>query len=274
MEHSYLEIIILSFIQGMTEFLPISSSGHLIIAPKLFGWHDQGLEMDVAVHMGTLLSVLVYFHRDLLQMLTQFFQYILSSGRGKRRDMSQFPQARLGLVIVLATIPAVICGFILKKMGDDLFRHVWIVATTSIVFGIVLYIADRFSQRYSLADIGFGRGFLIGCAQAMALIPGTSRSGICISMARFLGVNRPDGTRFAFLLSIPAILGAGVLTTLDAVKNGQNVLTDVFCVAIVASFVFGIMAIHFMIRYVSRHGLGVFTVYRIILGVILFLFFV
>lgn len=273
MEHSYLEILILSFIQGITEFLPISSSGHLIIAPKLFGWQDQGLEMDVAVHLGTLMSVLVYFYRDLCQMIGQFFQYVFGVVQGKGTSFTPFPHAKLGFVIILATIPAVICGFVLKKMGGEDLRQVWIVGTTSIVFGILLYVADRAAQRYSLAHIGFGRGFLIGCAQAVALIPGTSRSGICISMARFLKIHRSEGTRFAFLLSIPAIMGAGVLTMLDAMKRGHAVFTDVFLVAILASFLFGLLAIHFMIRYVSRHGLGIFMIYRILLGTILLVFY-
>lgn len=270
MTPSYFEIIILSFIQGFTEFLPISSSGHLIIAPKLFGWQDQGLEIDVAVHMGTLLSVLLYFREDLTHIITEILKYIFS---GFKRD--KFTQAaKLGFILVFATLPAIFFGFLLKKMGVDMVRHVWVVATTSIVFGIILYIADQQKQRLEIENMNFKNGILVGFAQALALIPGTSRSGACITMGRLLGYTRPAATRFAFILSIPAILGAGILTTIDALKEGQDLFNSSFLVAIVASFIFGLLAIHFMIRFVSRHGLGVFTIYRVILGIILFIFYV
>lgn len=270
MSHSYIEIIILSFIQGFTEFLPISSSGHLIIAPKLFGWQDQGLEIDVAVHVGTLLSVLLYFREDLSHIVTEILKYIFS---GFKKDKFTVP-ARLGFILVVATLPAIFFGFLLKKIGIDMVRHVWIVATASIIFGIILYIADQQKQRFDIQKMNFKSGILIGLAQALALIPGTSRSGACITMGRFLGYSRPPATRFAFILSIPAILGAGILTAIDAVKEGQDLLNSHFLVAILASFTFGLLAIHFMIRFVSRHGLGVFTIYRILLGIILFAFYV
>lgn len=266
---STIEIIILSFIQGLTEFLPISSSGHLIIAPKLFGWEDHSLEMDVAVHMGTLISVLLYFRKDVLMMICEILQYIFS---GFKKEYFK-EHARLGFIIILATIPAVIAGFTLKKMGVDMVRHVWIVACASIFFGLVMYVADRRSQTYSMESMGWGRGFMIGMAQALALIPGTSRSGICITAARFMGFTRTTAARFAFLLSIPSILGAGTLTAIDAVKEGQSLLTYDFFVAITASFIFGLMAIHFMLVFLNRHGLGIFTVYRIILGTVLLLFY-
>lgn len=267
---STIEIIILSLIQGLTEFLPISSSGHLIIAPKLFGWNDHTLEMDVAVHLGTLISVLLYFRTDLSRMLSETLKYIFS---GFNREYFG-DYARLSFVLIFATIPAVIAGFALKKLGVDLVRHVWIVATTSIVFGIIMYVADRRSQSRGIKEMTFGRGFMIGIAQAMALIPGTSRSGICMTAARFMGFDRRTAARFAFLLSIPSILGAGILTALDAIKEGQDLLTGDFFTAIVASFIFGLLAIHFMLVFLNRHGLGIFTIYRVILGVILFMFYV
>lgn len=269
-DNSYFQIIVLSFIQGLTEFLPVSSSGHLIIAPKLFGWQDQGLEMDVAVHMGTLLSVLIYFRKDILCMIQETLGYVFS---GFNKDqMGEY--ARLSLIIILATIPAVCAGFVLKKLGIDLVRHVWIVATTSIVFGILMLWADRRSQDYQLDQFRYGNGFFVGLAQALALIPGTSRSGACITAARLMGFSRTSAARFAFLLSIPAILGAGVLTTLDALKAGQPILTQEFLLAITTSFMFGILAIHFMLTFLNRYGLGLFAVYRLALGGVLLVYFV
>lgn len=263
---SYLEILVLSFIQGLTEFLPVSSSGHLILAPKLFGWADQGLEMDVAVHLGTLLSVLLYFRQDVIDMIVHFLDYL-----GSGFNSSKFTrETKLGLIIVIATIPAVVIGFALKKIGMDMMRSVHLVATTSIVFGLLMYIADRRPQLFGLNKINWGSGFAIGVAQAVALIPGTSRSGICMTAARAMGFDRITSARFAFLLSIPAILGAGVLTTLDALKEGHNVFNSLFATAFILSFLFGLAAIHFMLTFLMRHGLGVFTIYRVILGVILF----
>ena len=267
---STIEIIILSLIQGITEFLPISSSGHLILAPKFFGWNDHTLEMDVAVHMGTLISVLLYFRKDLTKMLVETLKYIFSGF--KREHFGDY--ARLAFVLIFATIPAVIAGFMLKKLGVDLVRHVWIVATTSIVFGIIMYVADRRSQTHDINKMTFGKGFIVGIAQALALIPGTSRSGISMTAARFMGFTRTTAARFSFLLSIPAILGAGILTAIDAIKEGQNLLTSEFFTAIVASFIFGLMAIHFMLVFLNRHGLGLFMIYRVILGIILFVFYV
>lgn len=259
---SYLEILVLSFIQGLTEFLPVSSSGHLILAPKLFGWHDQGLEMDVAVHLGTLMSVILYFRRDVMDMIQHFFAYVFSGFNADKFTT----QTKLGLIIVVATIPAVIVGFSLKKMGMDLVRSTQLIAVTSIVFGILMYIADRRPQTLGLDKINWGSGFMVGIAQAIALIPGTSRSGICMTAARALGFDRIASARFAFLLSIPAILGAGVLTTLDAIKENHDIFNSTFGLAVGLSFLFGLMAIHFMLSFLTRHGLEIFTLYRIALG--------
>jgi undecaprenyl-diphosphatase len=263
---SLIQIIILSFVQGLTEFLPVSSSGHLLILPHLFGWQDQGLEMDVAVHIGTLAAVLCYFWRDIGAMITSFWRYLLSGLQGHYFDQ----HVRLSLIIAGATIPAVIAGFFLKKVGVDLVRHVAIVGFTSIGFGILLYVADRAELRHaSMEKMTYGRGFMVGLAQALALIPGTSRSGACLTAGRWLGFDRVTAARFAFLLSIPSILGAGVLTTMDAIKQDLPILTvDVF-LAIFFSMIFGLMAIRFMLNYLARHSLTPFVIYRIILGILI-----
>ncbi|AIK96115.1 undecaprenyl-diphosphate phosphatase [Candidatus Odyssella acanthamoebae] len=262
---SYLAILVLSFIQGLTEFLPVSSSGHLILIPKLFGWPDQGLEMDVAVHLGTLLSVILYFREDIKDLIQHFFRYIASGFNQEKFT----PETKLSFIIIVATLPAVIVGFSLKKMGMDMMRSIQLIATTSIVFGILMYIADRRPQLWGLDKINWGSGFIIGLAQAIALIPGTSRSGICMTAARAMGFDRITSARFAFLLSIPAILGAGLLTTIDAVKEGHSIFNAVFGMAFGLSFLFGLAAIHFMLSFLTRHGLGIFTLYRVVLGIIL-----
>ncbi|WP_032113680.1 undecaprenyl-diphosphate phosphatase [Candidatus Paracaedibacter symbiosus] len=267
---STFDIFILSFIQGLTEFLPISSSGHLILLPKLLGWQDQGLELDVAVHIGTLCSVLLYFRAQIWAMMCDSLRYILSG----LAEKCYTPNVHLSLLIIIGTIPAVIFGFILKKVGQDIVRDVRVIAFTSIFFGILLYLADRLVQRlHSVNSLTVGKGLFIGFTQALALIPGTSRSGVCITAGRFLGLDRVLAARFAFLLSIPAIMGAGVLTCLDALKEGTPLLTMDVGYAILFSFAFGLLAIRFMMAYLAKYSLAPFAIYRILLGSGLLMFF-
>ncbi|MBX3457217.1 MAG: undecaprenyl-diphosphate phosphatase [Candidatus Paracaedibacteraceae bacterium] len=265
---SYFEIFVLSLIQGLTEFLPVSSSGHLILVPKLLGWQDQGLDMDVAVHIGTLISVLIYFRQDVLELLSHFFGYVFSGF--SRQKLT--PETRLGLIIIVATLPAVFIGFGLKKMGMDFVRSTYLIAGTSIFFGMLMWVADRRPQLLGLDKVDWTKGFVIGLAQAIALIPGTSRSGICMTAARSFGFDRVTSARFAFLLSIPAILGAGVLSCVDAIKDGHPIIMGDLVLGVVLSFLFGLTAIHFFIRFLTKHGLMVFSVYRIILGILLLIF--
>jgi undecaprenyl-diphosphatase len=263
------EIIILSFVQALTEFLPVSSSGHLIILPQLFGWQDQGLAMDVSVHVGTLCAVLVYFWRELRDMICQTLGYVFSGFQKNRFSAS----VRLSFVIVLATLPAVVIGYLLKKYSL-VPRSTQVIAFTAIFFGIILFIADRLQARFhSEQQVGFKNGFLIGIAQAIALIPGTSRSGICITAGRFLGYDRISAARFAFLLSIPAIVGAATLTACDAIKDGIAILTPEVGIAVLSSFIFGLVAISFMLRFISRYSLLPFVIYRIALGIVLLTYF-
>lgn len=262
---SWIEIITLSFVQALTEFLPVSSTGHLILLPKFFGWQDQGLEMDVAVHVGTLLAVLFFFWRDIWEMILDTLSYVFS-GFNKEKFT---PAAKLAFVIVLGTLPAILIGATIKKY-DIIPRSTTVIGIAAIGFGILLYIADR-AQGYlnKIEQVTFGHGFIIGIAQAIALIPGTSRSGICITAARFMGFDRPTAARFAFLLSIPAILGAAVLTTFDAVKEGVTIDLSILFSAIGLSFIFGLAAIGFFMKFISRFSLTPFVIYRIILGIIL-----
>ncbi|MEM6380894.1 MAG: undecaprenyl-diphosphate phosphatase, partial [Bacteroidota bacterium] len=206
------QVIILAIIQGITEFLPISSSGHLVLLPRVFGWPDQGIFLDVAVHVGSLGAVLVYFWRDVLKI---FFGF-LSLLRGKVT-----PGGQLFLMLLIGTLPVVFVGFILDRLGMQKFRSLEVVAFALIGWGSVMFIADRLGRvEKSIKDVHAFGAFLIGIAQSLALIPGTSRSGICMSAMRFLGFKREDAARFSFLLAIPAITGAGGLKIFDAVQSG------------------------------------------------------
>lgn len=258
-----LHIFILSLIQGLTEFLPVSSSGHLILLPHFFGWQNQGLEMDVALHVGTLTAVLIYFWTDVWTMMRQFLTYCFSGFKSTNFD----DHVRLALSLVVATLPAVVVGFLLKKMGLDDIRQVGVIASTSIIFAIVLFATDRFGLKKSnLNNITLGRGFLIGLGQAVSLIPGVSRSGICISVGLALGFTRVAAARFAFLMSIPSIIGAATLTAFDAIKADAPVIWGEIGLGILFSSLAGLAAIHFMLTFLARHNLNIFVIYRIILG--------
>lgn len=251
-------VILLAIIQGLTEFLPISSSGHLALAPKLLDAADQGLVMDVALHVGTLLAVIVYYRRDVFGMAASVIHW---------RDEHRAFERRLALFIVLSSIPAVIVGFLLHVYLPDGIRALWVIIVTTLFFGIVMGIADHFMPRTkTLTDIRLRHAFLIGVAQCFALIPGTSRSGVTMTAARLMGFERVDAARFSFLLGIPAIAGAGTLGMLELLESGNKELMFDAGLGLVCSFLAGLGAIHFMIRWLSRYGLMPFAIYRVILG--------
>ena len=252
------QIIVLAIVQGVTEFLPISSSGHLILVPQLMHWHDQGIVVDVMTHLGTLCAILIYFWRDVARMLRGAFELL----KGKVTE-----DGRLAIYIVLATIPAIAFGVFLKKLGyTDLERNVAIVAWNTILYGLLMMIADLVGpQDRKIADMTLGAALLIGVAQALALIPGTSRSGVTITAGRFLGFARPDCARFSFLLGIPATAGAIVFTVGDALASGEPVTTDaVYCA--VLTFFAGLAAIAFLMSLLRRVSLLPFVLYRMVLG--------
>lgn len=256
------QIIILAIIQGLTEFLPISSSGHLVLFPKLLGWPDQGLFLDVAVHVGTLGAVLIYFWRDVLGMITGFFKLL-------KGEVT--PGGKMLLLLVVATIPVVFVGFVLSRYGMSKFRYLEVIAWAMIGWGIVLYIADRFApMEKTVKDVSGPKAFWVGIAQALALIPGTSRSGICMTAMRFMGFKRDEAARFSFLLSIPAISGAATLNIYEAVKSGAfKTLAAPASIGALVAFVSGFIAINFMLKWLKRSDFTPFVVYRLILGVIL-----
>lgn len=252
------QIIVLAIVQGITEFLPISSSGHLILVPNIMHWPDQGHFTDVMVHVGTLFAILIYFWKDVWRLIGGALELF----KGKVTD-----DGKLAIYIVLATIPAIAFGLFLKKFGfADLERNVAVVAWNTILYGILMLIADMVGpQERSMSNMTLGSALIIGVAQALALIPGTSRSGITITAGRFLGFTRPEAARFSFLLGIPAMAGAGVLTFGDAIAAGEAITMDAFYAAILTFFA-GLAAIAFLMALVRRMSLLPFVIYRMILG--------
>ncbi|MGI9386029.1 MAG: undecaprenyl-diphosphate phosphatase [Methyloligellaceae bacterium] len=255
------QIIILAIVQGVTEFLPISSSGHLILVPYFTGWSDQGVVTDIMVHVGSLFAVIVYFWRDVLNLIGGFFQLI----RGRMT-----PWARMVLMILIGTIPAVVFALYLKKSGlADSLRSIEIIAWTAIGYAILMYLADRFGPHLkSMEDMTWTPAVVIGIAQALALIPGTSRSGVTMTAARALGFERAEAARFSFLLGIPAIAGAGLFTVLEFAEAGEPVPPDAILAAVL-TFFSALAAIAFLMALVKRISFLPFVLYRLALGAVL-----
>jgi len=256
------QIVLLAIIQGLTEFLPVSSSGHLILLPAFSGWTDQGIVTDVMVHMGSLFAVIVYFWRDVLRIISGSFELL----RGKWSENS-----RLAFYIAIGTIPAIVFGLALKTLGlTSALRSVELIAWNAIIFGALMLVADRFGrQEKAMADLNLKQVVIIGVAQALALIPGTSRSGVTMTAARSMGFERTEAARFSFLLGIPAIAAAGGLTTLELVQSGQSVPWDAVYAATL-TFISALIAIAFLMRLVGRIGLMPFAIYRFALAALLF----
>ncbi len=260
-----LQIVILALVQGLTEFLPISSSGHLILASEVLGWPDQGLAFDVSVHLGTLTAVVVFFRKDLLKITEGWFAQFF--GRGSTIE------SRLGWNIIVATIPAGLAGLLFHELIETHLRSSMVIAISSIVFGLVLLAADRPTKhKKAIQDIGLLVALSIGVAQAFALIPGSSRSGVTITMALFLGLSRVDAARFSFLLSIPII-------TLSGLFEGLKLLGDasIDWRAVGLGFLISggsaYICIHYFLSFISKISMLPFVVYRCILGVFLLLYF-
>lgn len=257
------QVIILALLQGLTEFLPISSSAHLILPSQLFGWPDQGLAFDVGVHVGTLLAVVAYFRKDLFVMLNAW----LASLRGGRSD-----DANLAWLTIIATIPALITGLVLNDFIDHNLRSILVIAGTTLIFGAVLCWADLFRvETKNITDLTLKDALVVGCAQAIALIPGTSRSGITISAALMLGFERQAAARFSFLLSIPVILGAGLIKGLDLYAQGDSAPWAMVALGTLIAGISAFSCIHFFLKWLDKIGMQPFVVYRMILGAFLLL---
>ncbi len=233
-----LQVILLSALQGITEFLPVSSSGHLILFAKLTSFSDQGLALDVAVHVGSILAVMIYFSEDIWNIIKGLFKtYFIPNLRN--------PGARIFWLIVIGTLPIVVAGFLLKNSGMEWLRNTQIIGWTILGYGILLYIADKIGMTIRKIDhLTLIDALLIGCAQCLALIPGTSRSGITVTMGRFLGMERREAAKFSMLLSIPAIIAAAFLVAFEMYQS--NNLADVITMfdGITYSFIASIIAIY------------------------------
>ena len=255
-----IQIIVLSLIQGLTEFLPVSSSAHLILGSKVFSWPDQGLVFDVATHLGTLLAVVVYFRKDLWDMLTPWF------GATKENETSR----KLGLILIVASIPAIAAGGLLHNLVETSLRDVRVIAFSTIGFGLLLWWADaRFARNRQLTDMNMKTGLLIGLAQMLALVPGTSRSGITMTMGRMLGFNADTAARFSFLLSIPIIAAAGAYGVLRMIMHDAAIDWLQFSLAILLSALAGWLCIAAFLALLQRVGLLPFVIYRLALGLAL-----
>ena len=259
-----LQSIILGLIQGLTEFLPISSSAHLILLPKLLGWADQGLLYDVGAHFGSLLALLFYFRKDLGNMTVGWVRSF-NSGRNSESDMVWF--------LIIATIPICLAGLLFHEM-TGLLRDPLIIAGATILFALLLWWSDGFGKRQrSLEEFRLMDAVMIGLFQALAMIPGTSRSGITITAGLMLGLNRESASRFAFLLAIPTILLASGYELLNVSITAMQVdWTSLFTVSAV-SFISAWLTIHWFLKLVERTGMLPYVIYRLFLGAVLFALF-
>ena len=265
----FLQAAFLGVLQGLTEFLPISSSAHLRIFPEVFGWGDPGAAFTAVVQIGTELAVVIYFRKDIWRIASAWVRSLYDPRWRGNLD------ARMGWFVIIGSLPIVLLGIALKDVIESDFRSLWIVGTTLIVMGVVLGIADRVGRTdRTIRQLNLNHAILYGLAQAMALVPGVSRSGATISMGRFLGYDREAATRYAFLLAIPAVIGAGIFelkdvlacsgSTSEACANAYSPTATFF--ATVIAFVVGYAAIAWLLRYVSTRSYLPFVVYRIALG--------
>jgi len=261
------QAIIFGAVQGLTEFLPISSTAHLILLPWFLGWPDPGLTFDVALHLGTLVSLLLYFRADWIALT--------GSALGLLRGRTQSPDARMAMLIVAGTIPAVVAGVLFEDKVESTLRAPQIIGVTLIVLALVLVIAEIVGQRKkTLNEMSWGDAITVGIAQAAAIVPGVSRSGSTITAGLFLSMKRDAAARFSFYLSAPIIAGAIGKKTIDILQSGLALdqLTP-FIVGIISSGIVGYIAIAFLMRYLQTHNTYLFVFYRILLGIVVLLAF-
>lgn len=258
-----LQTLILGILQGITEFLPISSSAHLILVPVIAGWQDQGVAFDLAVHVGTLLAVVLYFRKDLLAITRDGAMSVIKG--------QQVGQSRLAWAVVLGTIPTGLAGLALIDLIDTSLRSVSVIVITTIVFGLLLGIADasdraeRDLNRLTWLDVAF-----IGLAQAISLVPGTSRSGITITAGLLLGLTREAAARFSFLLAIPITALAASVKIIELAQTDLVVDWTHFLIGGITSFITAVLAIHFFLQWLNRFGMMPYVIYRLILGGVIY----
>jgi undecaprenyl-diphosphatase len=260
---SLIEAIVLGIVQGLTEFLPISSTAHLRIVPAFFGWEDPGAAFTAVTQLGTMVAVLAYFRADLWRIARAWTLSVL------RRERPADLDARLGWYIVIGTVPIAIFGVLFERQIETGARSLYLMGTTLILLGLVLLLAERVgSRRRPLEDIRLREGVVVGFAQAAALIPGVSRSGATISAGLFLGLDRQAAARFSFLLSVPAVVLSGLFQLAGIVRGdpGESGGLVGLIVATLLAFLVGYASIAFLLRYLASHSTVVFVVYRVALG--------
>jgi undecaprenyl-diphosphatase len=270
--------IVLGIIQGLTEFLPISSSAHLLIVPWLFGWKDPAItsiQFDVALHMGTLIAVLVYFAADWRRLIVAFVRSLVE------RRIGDDPDRRLAWFLVIGSIPGAIVGVLAESKIDDLFHKpenvrtgIVIIAIMMILLAVLLWLAERIGKRtFDLRNLSFGTAIAIGVSQALAVIPGVSRSGSTITAGLFLNLKRDSAARFSFLLATPIVLGAGLKKLYDALQTPSSAITSAqwpaYIFGFLAAAIAGFFCIYFLLRYLQRNSTLPFIVYRVLLGIVL-----
>ena len=261
---TWIQTVVLAIVQGLTEFLPVSSSGHLVLVPTLFGWKDQGLTFDVAVHFGSLLAVAVYFRNDL--------RALISGGARLLGGKADSPESRMAMYLVIGTVPAAVAGLLLADWIEANLRDPLIVVYTLAGYGVLMVLADRFGRRQRVIEnIGMKDAVIIGISQALALVPGTSRSGITITAAMILGFQRQDAARFSFLLSAPVILLATGYEVSLLITEGTQIAWEQLVIGASISAVVAYLSIDFFMRFVNFIGLLPFTLYRLgLAGVVMY----
>ena len=260
----FIQAVLLGLIQGLTEFLPVSSSAHLRIASELMGIGDAGAAFTAITQIGTELAVIVFFWRDIIRIIGRWFRSL--TGAVPRRD----PDALMGWWIILGSIPIIVLGLLFQDQIESTFRSLWIVASTLIVFGLLLGLADLVGKRALTLDrLNWKHGLIYGLAQALALIPGVSRSGGTITAGLLMGYTREAAARYSFLLAIPAVLGSGFYQLYKALKEPSVTPMGMTLVATVIAFVVALVVIGVFMRYISRHSFLPFVVYRVLLGVVI-----
>ncbi len=283
-----IQSIILGVVQGIAEFLPISSSGHLVLVPSIFGWEDQGLAFDVALHWGTLVAVLVYFRKDWMKIFKESYllnkilntKYQIPNTKSIPNIKYQSTKQLLPsiqylkkdplFIIIIATIPGVIAGLLLSNYAETIFRNPLIVAGTLFVGAILLFYSDKIgAKKTDLKNLSLRMGIIIGLFQMLAIVPGVSRSGITITAALLLGMKRTDAARFSFLLSTPIILGAGIKEFPSLLENGLN--TNIL-IGVLVSAVSGYLAIKYMLKYLENRNYNIFVGYRVVLAIAILFF--
>ncbi len=254
---------LLAFIQGVTEFLPISSSAHLILVPLITGWPDQGLSFDVALNTATWLAVLVYFRSDVISLAKGFFRTFSKGG------LRSNPEGRLAWMFLAATIPIGIAGLLAHDVVAHRLRSFQVIGWSSIIWGVVLWIADRRPGKTDVPEMGWRAAMVVGLMQAVALVPGTSRSGITMTAGLFMGLSRTAAARFSFLLAIVVGALAGAKEGVDMLKDGWDTPWLAAAVGFAIAFATALIAIHYFLKLISRYSMAPFVLYRVLLGVVL-----